>query len=248
MVVEVIQREIPTRSLGYIILRDCPEERLGEALGKGMEKLKKAGAATVWATSLPEGEPLHAGPVGVWRLTHVQDTVELTRDLTQGRAKPELRLSLRPPRKAQEDSILMDLINRSYREVPGAVSLRSTGLRLPNHRYGLAWQGEQPVGAYIADLNDSKIPELTYLAVEPTMRRQGVGRSILRPVVRETTALGAAYLAGLAVGVWRSREEIRSQWTLDRRFDPAVSQPERERLLTGWHRAVERAKGWEEGP
>ena len=118
MVVEVIQREIPTRSLGYIILRDCPEERLGEALGKGMEKLKKAGAATVWATSLPEGEPLHAGPVGVWRLTHVQDTVELTRDLTQGRAKPELRLSLRPPRKAQEDSILMDLINRSYREVP----------------------------------------------------------------------------------------------------------------------------------
>ena len=75
-----------------------------------------------------------------------------------------------------------------------------------------------------------------------------VGRSILRPVVRETTALGAAYLAGLAVGVWRSREEIRSQWTLDRRFDPAVSQPERERLLTGWHRAVERAKGWEEGP
>ena len=73
-----------------------------------------------------------------------------------------------------------------------------------------------------------------------------MGRSILRPVVRETTALGAAYLAGLAVGVWRSREEIRSQWTLDRRFDPAVSQPERARLLAGWHRAVERAKGWEE--
>ena len=71
------------------------------------------------------------------------------------------------------------------------------------------------------------------------------GRSILRPVIRETTALGAAYLAGLAGGVWRSREEIRSQWTLDRRFDPAVSQQERQRLLAGWHRAVERAKGWE---
>lgn len=180
MVVEVIQREVPTRSLGYIILRDCPEERLGEALGKGMEKLKKAGAATVWATSLPEGEPLHAGPVGVWRLTHVQDTVELSRDLTQGRAKPEVKLNLRSPRKAQEDSVLMDLINRSYREVPGAFSLRSTGLRLPNHRYGIAWQGDQAVGAYIMDLNDNKVPELTHLAVEPTLRRQGLGRAILR--------------------------------------------------------------------
>ena len=73
MVVEIIQREVPTRGIGYIILRDCPEERLGEALGKGMEKLKMAGAATVLATSLPEGEPLRPGPCGVWRLTHVHD-------------------------------------------------------------------------------------------------------------------------------------------------------------------------------
>ena len=72
------------------------------------------------------------------------------------------------------------------------------------------------------------------------------GRAILRPVVRETTALGAAYLAGLAAGVWRSREEIRGQWTLDRRFDPAISAEERGRLRRGWARAVERARGWEE--
>ena len=72
-----------------------------------------------------------------------------------------------------------------------------------------------------------------------------VGRSILRPVVRETTALGAAYLAGLAAGVWSGLEEIRSRWTLDRRFEPAVSREERERLRRGWARAVERAKGWE---
>ena len=50
MVIEIIQREIPARGVGYIILRDCPEERLGEALGKGMEKLKRAGAQTVLAT------------------------------------------------------------------------------------------------------------------------------------------------------------------------------------------------------
>ena len=72
-----------------------------------------------------------------------------------------------------------------------------------------------------------------------------VGGAILRPVIRETTALGAAYLAGLAAGVWRSREEIRGQWTLERRFDPGISQAERDRLRQGWTRAVDRAKGWE---
>ena len=71
------------------------------------------------------------------------------------------------------------------------------------------------------------------------------GRSILRPVIRETTALGAAYLAGLAAGVWRSQEEIRGQWTLDRRFDPGISAEEQDRLRRGWARAVERSKGWE---
>ncbi len=72
-----------------------------------------------------------------------------------------------------------------------------------------------------------------------------VGRDILRPMIRETTALGAAYLAGLATGVWKDQEEIRSQWTLDRRFTPQIEQERREALLAGWNRAVERAKGWE---
>lgn len=71
------------------------------------------------------------------------------------------------------------------------------------------------------------------------------GRSILRPVIRETTALGAAYLAGLAAGVWSSREEIAGQWTLERRFEPAIPPEERKGLQAGWKRAVERAKGWE---
>ena len=73
-----------------------------------------------------------------------------------------------------------------------------------------------------------------------------VGRAIRRPMIRETTALGAAYLAGLATGVWRDQEEIRSQWTLDRCFDPQFTPEKRETLLAGWDRAVERAKGWEE--
>lgn len=59
-----------------------------------------------------------------------------------------------------------------------------------------------------------------------------------RPAVRETTALGAAYLAGLAVGYWRDLEEIRRIWSLERRFEPTMPENERESLYNGWKKAV----------
>jgi glycerol kinase len=68
-----------------------------------------------------------------------------------------------------------------------------------------------------------------------------------RPRVTETTALGAAFLAGLATGFWSSTEELAATWQLDRRFEPAMTATERERLLTRWQRAVERTKGWADG-
>ena len=69
-------------------------------------------------------------------------------------------------------------------------------------------------------------------------------REVRRPAIRETTALGAAYLAGLAVGVWRDTEEIRGLWMCDNSFVPKLQAQERERLLAGWHRAVERSRDW----
>ncbi len=71
-----------------------------------------------------------------------------------------------------------------------------------------------------------------------------LGVPVERPAVTETTALGAAYLAGLAAGVWQSQDEIRAQWHLDRRFEPAMEADRREQLLAGWRRAVERSLGW----
>jgi glycerol kinase len=71
-----------------------------------------------------------------------------------------------------------------------------------------------------------------------------LGVPVERPVVAETTALGAAYLAGLAVGYWRDQAEIESNWALDRRFQPAMPDDRRRTLIDGWHRAVERARGW----
>src|SRR5256884_5145127 len=67
---------------------------------------------------------------------------------------------------------------------------------------------------------------------------------VARPVVQETTALGAAYLAGLAEGVWSSLDEIAGQWALDTEFSPAITRAGADARHAGWRRAVERAKGW----
>jgi glycerol kinase len=71
-----------------------------------------------------------------------------------------------------------------------------------------------------------------------------LGVPVRRPRVLETTALGAAYLAGLATGFWSSRDEIRANWQEERRFEPDLDEAERAALLAGWHRAVERSRGW----
>ena len=73
-----------------------------------------------------------------------------------------------------------------------------------------------------------------------------LGAPVQRPAVTETTALGAAYLAGLATGFWISQDEIAKQWQLEREFEPAMSADQRESLYAGWRRAVERARAWAE--
>ncbi len=71
-----------------------------------------------------------------------------------------------------------------------------------------------------------------------------LGVRVERPVVTETTALGAAYLAGLAVGFWESQDEIQSQWRIEKTFEPQMSADEREKLYAGWKKAVGRARDW----
>ena len=71
-----------------------------------------------------------------------------------------------------------------------------------------------------------------------------LGRDVVRPTVLETTALGAAYLAGLAVGFWKDTEEVAGHWREDKRFTPRMPEDQREDLYTGWKRAVGRSRGW----
>ncbi|MBA2487720.1 MAG: glycerol kinase GlpK [Chloroflexi bacterium] len=73
-----------------------------------------------------------------------------------------------------------------------------------------------------------------------------LGVPVERPVVSETTALGAAYLAGLAVGFWKDTSDVANNWALDRRFDPSMDESRRERLFAGWKKAVQRSLDWEE--
>lgn len=72
-----------------------------------------------------------------------------------------------------------------------------------------------------------------------------LGVPVRRPTVGETTALGAAYLAGLAVGYWEGQDDIRRNWVLDQEFTPAMSADERERRYARWRKAVGRALDWE---
>ncbi|MFA4646264.1 glycerol kinase GlpK [Pyrococcus kukulkanii] len=71
-----------------------------------------------------------------------------------------------------------------------------------------------------------------------------LNRRVVRPVVKETTALGAAYLAGLAVDYWESLDEIRALWKAERVFEPEMDEETRERLYKGWKEAVRRAMEW----
>jgi glycerol kinase len=72
-----------------------------------------------------------------------------------------------------------------------------------------------------------------------------LGVPVERPRITETTALGAAYLAGLAAGVWKSREELADSWQLDARFEPSMADGTRAQLYGGWRKAVSRALDWE---
>ena len=134
------------------------------------------------------------------------------------------------------------------------------GLTRGTRREHIIRAAQESIAYQVADLvqameRDTGVP-LKTLRADGGASRDGflmqfqadiLDRSVLRPVVRETTALGAAYLAGLAVGVWRDREELRGLWKRDAEFRPKMDPARRETLLQGWHRAVERSRGWAQG-
>ncbi|MGD2102884.1 MAG: glycerol kinase GlpK [Acidimicrobiia bacterium] len=112
-----------------------------------------------------------------------------------------------------------------------------------------AYQSADVLGAMTSDSGVS----LTELRVDGGMtanemlmqfQADVLGVDVVRPVVAETTALGAAYGAGLAAGVWSGLDEIRSMWSEDARWSPSMSAEQRDRLLSRWSQAIERSYAW----
>ena len=115
----------------------------------------------------------------------------------------------------------------------------------------IAFQSKDVIDAMAADTG-LPIPEIKVdggvSASNITMQFQSDITQIrlCRPIVRETTALGAAYLAGLAVGFWNDLDELKRHWSLERVFEPQMREEQRRRLLSGWEHAVACAKLWRE--
>ena len=112
-----------------------------------------------------------------------------------------------------------------------------------------SWQTREVVDAMYQDSG----VEITTLKVDGGMTANGLlmqhqadvlGVPVIRPVVSETTCLGAAYAAGLATGVWSSLDELRAHWKRDAEWTPRMGTEEREREYANWHKAVERSFGW----
>jgi glycerol kinase len=114
-----------------------------------------------------------------------------------------------------------------------------------------AWQSREVVDAANA-VADVPFDELRVdggmTANELLMQFQAdvLGVPVIRPRVTETTALGAAYAAGLAVGFWESQDDLRERWSEDKRWEPEMDEDEREHGYARWKQAVERSLGWED--
>jgi glycerol kinase len=113
----------------------------------------------------------------------------------------------------------------------------------------MAYQTRDVVEAMEADL-DRRLEELrvdggaAVMDILCQFQADLLGIPVKRPRQTETTALGAAYLAGVGAGVWPSDAELEELWQLDRVFEPQMSRDEADSLQAAWRRAVERSKGW----
>ncbi len=117
----------------------------------------------------------------------------------------------------------------------------------------MAYQVKDLIDAINSDLFDSGICCLTKLKVDGGAAENNfllqfeadiLDCTVMRPSCIETTSLGAAYLAGLATGYWASADDILDNWEVERAFEPSMSEEERETLMSGWKKAISRAKEW----
>lgn len=118
-----------------------------------------------------------------------------------------------------------------------------------------SYQAREVFEAINADARSQNVPSLKTLKVDGGGTNNSlmmqftsdmINVEVIKPVVMETTAIGAAFAAGLAVGVWESLDEIKSLWAVARKFNPSMSEEDRSKNWKGWKKAIERSLGWVE--
>ena len=108
----------------------------------------------------------------------------------------------------------------------------------------LAEMGQPQIAEMAHDVDQQFLGRAEVVVDDLAFQADLLGVPVVRPKVSETTALGACYLAGLAVGYWGSQAEIAKQWQVDRKFTPAMKPAPRQKLTEAWPPALPRSKQW----
>lgn len=188
---EVITREIAAKGKGYLLLRRCAPQELGETLAQGRERLLAAGATELYAASVDPACPLEEGAWEGFRLVHIRDILRMERPL--GDLPPAAVLTLEPLTRARGGAWLA-LHNACFFHMPNSATygLRELEEALGGEsRCGFAVVGGVPVGVYELVLS-GECPEIAGIAIHPDFQGKGLGRALLAAVLGELAALGYA--------------------------------------------------------
>ena len=217
-----ITREIPHRSIAYLIIRRYPAEELGSLLAREVRSLEDQGARTIYVASTDPEAPLTEGMLGSVHLTHIHDMLDMERDLSPDRPRPQGRLRAEPLTAILGERWLA-LYHEAFAAVPNAATYGPEELAEQLARpgsCGLALEGERPVGIYELDLRTG---EIAGIGLAEEVRGRGLGRELLllamnlladqgcvRCWLQVSTANPAAYQLYQKTGF--STQQTRSRW------------------------------------
>lgn len=180
VVVERVEKEIPYRGKGYLILRQCPPEELEAVLDREAAALFSLGAKQVYVSSGDSDAAFRGGMLGPWRLTFRHEMLDLFRELDESRPRPNGRLRLELLDQGREAEWL-DCYNEGFFRVPNAQTYLPEDLeevRAKGGLLGFALLRGRPVGVYEL-LPGGECPEISGIALRESVRGQGLGRELL---------------------------------------------------------------------
>ena len=189
-VYELITREIAAKGTGYLLLRRCAPQELGEMLARGREALLAAGAAELYAASTDPACPLEEGEWEGFRLSHVRDMLRMERFLAEA-PPPAEALTLEPLTRARGGAWLA-LHNACFFHMPNSATYGPKELEEAlgaEWRCGFAVADGVPVGVYELGLA-GEMPEIAGIAIHPDFQGKGLGRALLCAALAELAVLG----------------------------------------------------------